>query len=234
MNDEELRQLVEDYQPNEESIKQAANVKLLATVGPSATGKTTLMNALAAKDPKFQLVVGETTRQPRENEQNGVDMIFRNREEVLEELEAGKLLQIVIGPNGDLYCTRAKNFPTSGTGLFPLIPLGVRQFRALPLKFFAAAFIVPANFELWQKWLGKQAESSGWTAEQLRGRLEEAKQSFDFALADPQIRFVLNDGSPQAINRLQQAANKQVPADEAEARDVARSNYGMLLKILNK
>jgi len=228
MTDEQLKELVETYEPNAQVVKAAGDIKMLATVGPSASGKTTLMRALAAKDPDFKLVVGETSRPLRPNEDGTIDMITRSKEDILTDLKNGELLQVVRGPNGDFYCTRPSSFPAEGIGLFPLVPLGVRQFRALPLSFFAAAFIVPASFEAWQEWLKKQAEISGWSKEKLAQRLGEAKESYEFALNDKQIHFVLNDQVEKAVQRLAQVGRGQTPDDEEQARLVATENLRKL------
>lgn len=233
MADDELKKLVDAYGPSQDTLESMAYVSLMATVGPSATGKTTIMKTLAAADPAFHFVVGETSRRPRPSEQNGLDLFFRDRDEILADLKAGRLTQVVIGPNGDLYCTRIDNFSTSKVNLFPLIPLGVKQFRALPLKFMATAFIVPDSYEHWQQWLKKQAAEGNWNQEKLRQRLLEAKSSFEFALKDPQMNFVLNDKLEKAAGRLSQAAHGQKPDDEAQARHVAETNYVKLLKLLN-
>lgn len=231
MDDQELRQLVANYQPSAETVNAMSQVSLVATVGPSATGKNTIMKALAQSTTDVKFVVGETSRAPRPNEQAGVDLFFRTKPEIIADLKAGKLTQVVIGPNGDLYCTRVDNFPTNAIGLFPLIPQGVMQFRALPLKFFAAAFMVPASFDLWQQWLAKQSQLSSWTPEQLAGRLAEAKKSFEFALSDQQIRLVLNDDVNQAAKRLEQVARGQAPDDEFLAKQTAQANYQKLLTL---
>lgn len=234
MTDKEIKKLVDNYQPSSETLKAMTQVRLLATVGPSASGKTTIMKALAQTDPNFHFVVGETSRQPRPSEQDGVDLFFRDRDNIMADLKIGRLTQIVIGPNGDLYCTRVNNFSTSFVNLVPLIPRGVKQFRALPLKFFAAAFIVPDTFEHWQQWLAKQAEAGDWSQEKMQGRLAEARQSFEFALNDKDIRFILNDSIERAVQRLEQAAIGQLPADEQQARAIAKDNYAKLLELLNK
>lgn len=231
MTDEELRQLVENYQPSDETAKAMEEVSLIGLVGPSATGKTTIMEYLARSNPAFHYVVGETSRQPRDNEQNGVDYFFRYKDEIVQELQQGKLIQAIIGPNGDLYCTRAENFSQSAMNLFPLVPLGVKQFRALALRAFETAFVVPAGFDLWQSWLAKQAKAGDWTAEKLKGRLTEAKESFEFALNDKAMKFVLNDTTEKAVRRLQQVARGQSPDDEAQARTTATDNYHRLLEL---
>ena len=230
---DDLKALVETYQPSAATKSAMSEVSLIATVGPSGSGKSTIIKTLANSDPEFHFVVGETSRSPRPDERDGVDLHFRTQAEILADLRNGKLTQAVRGPNGDLYCTRTDNFSRTGYNLFPLIPLGVRQFRDLPLKFFAAAFIVPATFELWQSWLKKQAQNSNWTKEKLAGRLAEAKLSYEFALKDTQIGFVLNDEINKSAKRLAQLARQQPVDDQQRAKEIAHDNYDKLLKLLN-
>ena len=229
--DSELKKLVESYQPSAETVQAMRQVRLVATVGPSATGKTTIMKALAAIQPSVHFVVGETSRAPRIGEQNGVDLSFRDIQDILDDLHAGRLTQVVTGPNGDLYCTRVENFPVGKICVFPLVPKGIIQFRALPLGFFKAAFIVPASFELWQTWLNNQAKISNWGPEKLQGRLAEAKASFEFALNDQRMNFVLNDKVEKAAARLYQVACGEDPADEQKARQTAVDNFAKLNRI---
>ncbi len=54
---------------------------IYVVTAPSGTGKTTLVRALLAADPKVQLSVSFTTRPPRAGEVNGKDYNFVSREE---------------------------------------------------------------------------------------------------------------------------------------------------------
>ncbi len=231
MDDSQLKNLIKSYKPNSQTRVAASGIKMLATVGPSASGKTTIMRALAKSDPNFNLAIGESTRLPRPNEQEYQDMVYRPEAEIIADIKAGNLFQVVTGPNGHLYCTRPQDFSTDKTNLYPLIPQGVRQFRALSLKFFAAAFIVPADFGNWQGWLDSQAKLSGWDEAQLAGRLAEAKTSYEFALNDKQMHFVLNDDIDKAAERLRQVGQGQAPDDEKMAREIAQSNFAKLIRI---
>ena len=233
MADDELKRLVDNYRPNQKVLAGMANTRVLGTVGPSASGKTTLMKALVKISPKFKFILDETSRAPRPGEINGQDFLFRTKEEILADLEKEELVQIAIGPNGDLYSTRLSSYPTGGIGVIALVPPAVIEFRHLPFESFTAAFIVPKPFEIWQKWLAKQAKAGDWTEEKLHSRLAEAKTSYKFALADKDIYFVLNDDIDKAVNRLLQIAVSQAPADESRAKAVAKENYAKLLKLPN-
>lgn len=210
-----------------------AKIKILAAVGPTASGKTTLMEALAENRPQFGLVLDETSRRPRTDEKQGVDFVFRKKEEIIEDAKNGDLVQVAIGPNGDLYCTRINSYPEQGMGLIALVPAAVIEFRKLPVASFKAVFIVPSTYAQWQKWLAKQADDSQWTDEQLKRRLEEAKQSFEFALSDGHLSFVLNDDTSSAVRRLLQVADDEPLDDKALARNILEDNYRKLLSAID-
>lgn len=234
MTDYELKELVDHYRPNQEVLAGMATTRVLGTVGPSASGKTTIMKTLVETSAKVELILDETSRTPRLEEVNGLDFLFRAKEEILQDLKNGKLVQVAIGPNGDLYSTRLSSYPNNATGVMALVPSAVREFRQLPIKSFQAAFIVPKDFEAWQQRLDRQAKAGSWSQEKLQGRLAEAQQSYEFALSDKDIHFVLNDEIGRAVSRLLQIIDSRLPSDEELARLTAEQNYQQLLKLLDQ
>jgi len=232
VTDEELRELITNYQPNPDVLASMADIKILAVVGPTASGKTTLMEALAKSNPSYKIVLDETSRRPRTGEKHGVDFLFRTREEIVDDAQKGNLVQIALGPNNDLYCTSPQNYPHNGTSLIALVPAAVLEFRELPIKSFKAAFIVPGSYEQWQQWLAKQSRDSQWSDEQLSKRLAEAKENFEFALSDKDMNFVLNNETQSAVDRLLNLANGELLVDEPLAKQTAEGNYHRLLKEL--
>ncbi len=230
MDTSELKRLVENYRPNAEVLEAVAQIRLLATVGPTATGKTTVAKALVDSVPGFHFVLGETSRPARPGEEPGVDYLFRNREEIIEDLKAGRLVDVVLGAHGDLYSTRVSSYSKDGVSIMALIPPAIQKYRELPLKSLEIAFIVPSSYENWQKWLALRQKEGQWSAEQLGERLAEAKNSLNFALNDGQISFVLNDQINSAAKRLLQVSGGQQPDGEAQAKTTAAENYKRLLK----
>ena len=54
---------------------------LFVISGPSAVGKTTIINYLLEKHPDLSRVVTCTTRSIRENEHDGIDYVFMSKED---------------------------------------------------------------------------------------------------------------------------------------------------------
>jgi guanylate kinase len=67
------------------SLENNSN-KLVVVAGPSCVGKTTIIDKFIQENPSFQKLVTDTTRPPRNDEQNGIDYHFRTLQE-FQELE---------------------------------------------------------------------------------------------------------------------------------------------------
>lgn len=80
---------------------------LLVLTGPTASGKTSIINRLLADRPDFKKVVTATTRSPRPGEREGVDYYFKSREVFLQEKGNGKFLEDT-EHGGNLYGTPIK------------------------------------------------------------------------------------------------------------------------------
>ena len=70
-----------------------AKGKLLIFSAPSGSGKTTLVNHLLSKIPNMAFSVSATTRQPRGQEQNGVEYYFMSLEEFKQRVENDEFLE---------------------------------------------------------------------------------------------------------------------------------------------
>lgn len=229
MTDEQIKNLVNNYHPNTDVLEAIAQIKLIATVGPSSSGKTSIMQAAAEMSNQIHVVLGETTRAPRTGERPGVDYLFRSRDEVIEDIKAGNLIDAVVGPNGDLYGTRRQSFDKNKINTMAVVASTIDNFRKLPFKLFKSVFIVPVSYELWQTWLKKQADVGHWTVKQWQGRLAEAKQSFEISLNDEQMILILNDQIENGAKQLLQIATGQAPGNQEMIKKIATENYKKLL-----
>lgn len=68
------------YRPSPETLERVKGVDFIAVIGPTAVGKSTLIEAAIAEDPSLHLVVTTTSREPRPGEQDGVHMHFRSQQ----------------------------------------------------------------------------------------------------------------------------------------------------------
>jgi guanylate kinase len=222
-----MPELVKNYKPSPEVIKQIGNVSLLMVVGPSGAGKNRLITELE-KENQAKLVPIDTTRAPRPGEQEGRDFFFRtDYGQLLKEVKSGQLVQLVVGVVGDLYGTKASSYPEDKVAAMPILAEALTGFRELGFKETISAYIVPPNFEEWMR----RMSSHPLTDEQRAGRLAEARRSFKFALNDDRMHFILNDDLNEAVEQLKKLIAGQVDINrEKEAREGARRLLGQLEK----
>lgn len=209
---QELQQLVESYQPDPAALQALEPVRLLMTVAPSGTGKTTLARASG-----LAMVLGDAARPPRKGEQDGVDYWFRSQTEMERDARARQYIQIAIGAGGDLKGTRASSFPQTGWAVFAVVAAAVPNFRSLPFAETKVAVIVPPDYETWmQRMDGHELDERAREA-----RVKEAEHSYQFALADSEALFVLNDTVEAGARRLLQVVKGETPDRHDKARAIA-------------
>ena len=71
--------------------------EIVAIVGPSGAGKTTLSKKIQQSDNSFEISVSHTTRDPRPNEVDGVDYHFVSNEKFQSLLKDLKIEKTVSG-----------------------------------------------------------------------------------------------------------------------------------------
>ncbi|HSX34851.1 MAG TPA: hypothetical protein VLF62_04370 [Candidatus Saccharimonadales bacterium] len=187
---------LEDYRPAPHVLQALTQVDFVAVVGPTAVGKTTLIKAAVARDPRVHMLVAGTSRAPRPGEQDGVDFHYDTPQHMLARAQQGGYVTLISGVSGDLYTTAPEDYPAGKTVLLATLSSVVTDFRKLPYKQFRTIFILPPNYETWQQRLAQH----GFDAGQLQRRLSEAGESLAFGLADTSAYFVINDELDTAID----------------------------------
>ena len=66
---------------------------LVIVSGPSGAGKSTIIHGVSQRRSDIRFSVSATTRAPREGEVDGVDYLFKTREEFREMIDAGAFLE---------------------------------------------------------------------------------------------------------------------------------------------
>jgi guanylate kinase len=188
-----LPELTRGYKAANDVAEQIGEISLLMIIGPSGVGKTSIIKNLSTP-----YVVADTTREMRENEQEGVDYFFRkDYEQIVQEIENQRFVQVAIGPSGDFYATRIDSYPKEGPAVYAVVADVVPMFRGLGFRKTFSAFIVPPSYEEWmRRW-----NFHGLPQQQLPGRLAEAKRSLNFAMHDDQMHFILNDILEDAVTQ---------------------------------
>lgn len=209
-----------NYTPNLAVLERLRQVTLVAVVGPTAVGKSTLIDEAVVRDPDIHLVLTMTSRAPRPGEREGVDYFFRSHGEMLEQMARQAFVQVAPATSGDLYATTPEAYSTKGVSTMGVWANALPVFRALPFKAVRSIFIVPPNYEIWQARIAER----NFTAEQLRARMQEAKESFEFALGDGTVRYVINNEIAQATQDFVELAlgeplPPQLQADQTLARE---------------
>lgn len=193
----------EEYKPSEAVLSHLPKVIFVAVIGPTAVGKTTLMNAAAARCPALHPVVSSTSRARREGEEDGVDMHFCTADDMARRIAAQDYVQVVpSSKNGALYATGPEDYATEGVAMMPVMADAMPAFKALPFKAVRSIYILPPSWDVWQQRIAKH----GFAPDELERRLLEAGRSLRYALEDPDTIFVVNDDLAQATLDFTQAA----------------------------
>lgn len=218
-----LKQKQSTYHANEAVIAQLAHIKLIAVVGPTGAGKSTVV-----RQSGLPFVIGDTTRAPRDGEIQGRDYNFRSDlNNLMSEIEQGEFVQYVVQRETEVYGTKASSFPASGVCAMSLIASALPMFRSLGFASVIPVYIVPPSHTEWMRRISAHKDKD------LESRLLEAKESLRVALADASYVFILNDDLGSAVASLQAVARGAVDQTaSARARTAAATLYEHLQRTI--
>jgi guanylate kinase len=218
-----VSELQQSYRPSAETLAHLAQVDLVAVVGPTGVGKSTMTHRAG-----IPYILSDVTRPPRSGEVDGVDYNFRaDLNALLTEIQSGQFVQYVVERNGEFYGTRASSYPAEGPCAMSVIATAMPTFKVLGFHSVRPVFIVPPSHTEWMHRISSHRDKD------LEGRLLEAKESLSIALTDPMYTFLLNDNLEEAVVTLKNiAAGKTDAGLSVRARNAANELYSHLQKLI--
>ena len=197
-----VRKLIESYRPSKSVLSQLSQVDLIAIVGPTGVGKTTIIEKL-----DLPYVKSDVTRPRRPDEKNSHVYTFRDDyEQIINELENGEFVQYYVSKFDEFYGTHSNAYPPSGKASMAVIAQLVDSFMNLGFRSVTPIYIMPPSYAEWMRRVGDVR------ADELPGRIDEAVTSMIYAREhDSQFHFVLNDDVDLALKDIRAIINGETP-----------------------
>ena len=178
-----------------------AKGKIIVVVGPSGTGKSTLVARLMEKFGQLHWSVSFTTRSIRKGEIEGKHYFFISKEEFLEKRCLGEFIEWA-EVHGNFYGT-SKEFVLSQINqgidlLFDLDVQGSTQMKNAFEDLAKVIYIAPPSFEILEKRLRERKTESEKT---INLRLKNARR--DLQSKDDFDYLITNDDLEKAFSRLE-------------------------------
>ncbi len=181
--------------------------KLFVISGSSGVGKGTLLKKLIEKNPKLEVSISATTRQPRPGEIDGVNYFFTDKDEFLKEVENGDFLEWAEF-NGNYYGTKQawveRNLNKGRNLILEIETKGALQIKnKMPDS--VLIFIMPPSIEeLEHRLRGRNTEDE----ETIQGRLHEVRREIE--CSKNYDYTIVNDDLEKALVELEKVINSVI------------------------
>lgn len=181
--------------PTDQNLARELGHKILVNiVGPTAVGKSSLIDKVCVLDPDFGRVVSFTTRPQRAGEPDASYRFLPHTQDTLDDIEAklasGSLVQLAVHPTtGYLYGSEASDYPAK-YNMIDMLYSEVEHMRRLPFGY-SLTLGVAVESEYWQKWFLARHQANPDQADSLK-RLDEAYQSLKWSWNDIDTMWVQN------------------------------------------
>lgn len=201
------RKLSEGYSPSGAARAQLSRLELIAIVGPTGVGKSSLIKELG-----IPYVMSDVSRAARPDEKDNRNYHFRSDYlNIIKEIKEGSYAQFFVSKYNEFYGTRVSAYPDSGRCSIAVVASAMPVFRTLGFKSVKAFYIMPPSYVEWMRRIG------GVRTNDLLARIDEARQSINLAMKEADdYHFVLNDTLELAIKDIRAVLNGE-PIDEHRA-----------------
>jgi len=196
---------------------------LFIVSAPSGAGKSSLVNAALAEDPRLVLSISYTTRAPRPGEQNGREYHFVDRAAFMRMLEAGEYLESA-EVHGNLYATSQRQIEAAlRAGKDVVLEIDWQGAQQVRRAFGDAVsiFILPPSMQELRRRLENRGQDPDATRANIQAILDEASRR------EPPPRLVL--AAMEALPNYGEAYRRRFRAIYPE---LAKANAATLLPFL--
>ena len=227
----EFRKLLANYQPSELTIQVLKEVRLVLLVGPTSTGRNTLVNELV-KHPDYYHIVSDTSRERRMNdgkyiEENGREYWFRSEAEVLEGVRKGEYMEAAVIHNQQVSGCNVRELEAAHKAnkiaIKDIEPSGAQFIHKLKPDA-TIIFMVAPSFDIWMERIHERGQMA---PDELDRRMESAERELSTALKCDYYRFFVNDtleGTTVKVNDFI-LHDQYDPFRERLARDTVKRLY---------
>ncbi len=174
--------------------------KLFIVSAPSGSGKTTLCSMMMNKYPELKYSISYTTRNPRNNEENGKDYFFISKDKFLDMINKGEFLEWA-EVHGNYYGTSLKlinDMLSKGIDIIlDIDPQGAMQLKE-KLNNAIYIFITAPSFEELEIRLKKRGTDS---IKDIEKRLFNARNELNFFKNYDYL--IINDESDNAFKKFE-------------------------------
>lgn len=227
---DDFRQALAEYKLSESSDAVLKDLQLVLLVGPTSSGRNTIIRELV-KTGAYHFVVSDTTRQPRINdgvpERDGVEYWFRTEQTMLKEIQDGEFLEAAIIHNQQVSGTSIRELEKAQrTGAIAINEVEIAGADNIHTIKPDATFIfsVPPGFD---KWMYRLRNRGKLPENEIRRRLETACLEFDVALTRDYYHYIINDDVDETVAVVDSMVRLGLhdPGRESTARELVKQLY---------
>ena len=201
---DELSKVLQNYVPSDKTVELVQQTKIVLLVGIAGAGKDTIKHKLL-ETGRYHHIVSHTTRIPRVNngivEQDGVEYHFITPEASLEMVQSGAYVEAKF-VHGTVYGTSVEEIRRAeeehAIALTDVDVQGVDEYKRISDNVIAI-FILPPNFDEWQRRLLARYGHGGADPLDIAKRMLTAIAELEHALKAPYYHFVVNDDLSRAV-----------------------------------
>tara|TARA_B100000902_G_C27321895_1_gene925224 strand:+ start:1258 stop:1857 length:600 start_codon:yes stop_codon:yes gene_type:complete len=176
---------------------------IIVISSPSGAGKSSICKQLLKDDPQLSISISDTTRPPRDNETNGTDYNFIDKNEFVNRINNNEYIEYA-NVFGNYYGSLHKDVQNSLDNgcdvLFDIDWQGSLQLKASNQPNLLTIFITPPSKEIIYERLKLRAEKSGDNEQAIQYRMEMYET--EMSHQDEYEHIVVNDNFEECVLKI--------------------------------